>query len=94
MTNKEADALIRMQKEVITLRNAAMRRWGGDRSACDKEDAAHDRRLAPERRSDQGDRRWHDTFTARQHAEVGLREGPNDRRKYGPCRRKTTEENS
>ena len=34
-----ADALIRMQKEVTTLRNAAMQLWG-DRSACDKEDAA------------------------------------------------------
>lgn len=51
-----------------------------------------DRRLAPNRRSDQGDRRWHDTFTARQHAEEGLREGPQDRRKYGPCRRETVEE--
>ncbi|MBK8759222.1 MAG: hypothetical protein IPM03_02025 [Sulfuritalea sp.] len=34
-----ADALIRMQKEITTLRNAAMRLWG-DRSICDKEDAA------------------------------------------------------
>ena len=34
-----ADALNRMQKEVTTLRNAAMRLWG-DRSICDKEDAA------------------------------------------------------
>lgn len=40
----------------------------------------------PERRSDEGDRRWHDTFTARQHAEEGLREGPYDRRKSGEVR--------
>ena len=39
-----ADALIRMQKEVTTLRNAAMQLWG-DRSACDKEDAARYRWL-------------------------------------------------
>ena len=39
-----ADALIRMQKEITTLRNAAMRLWG-DRSICDKEDAARYRWL-------------------------------------------------
>jgi len=33
-----ADALIRMQKEITTLRNAAMQQWA-DRGACDKEDA-------------------------------------------------------
>ena len=30
-----ADALIRMQKEITTLRNAAMQQWA-DRGACDK----------------------------------------------------------
>ena len=39
-----ADALIRMQKEITTLRNAAMQLWG-DRSACDKADAARYRWL-------------------------------------------------
>ena len=39
-----ADALIRMQKEVTTLRNAAMQLWA-DRSICDKEDAARYRWL-------------------------------------------------
>jgi len=39
-----ADALNRMQKEVTTLRNAAMQLWG-DRSACDKADAARYRWL-------------------------------------------------
>ena len=39
-----ADALIRMQKEITTLRNAAMQLWA-DISACDKKDAARYRLL-------------------------------------------------